>query len=476
MSSVKPAGPGVATQPYNIVTVSGLKPGDHLCVLYETEQEHQELLTAYIRDGLERNQKVIYIVDSHTAEVILEYLNKTGLRTTDFLASGQFSILTAEDSYLLDGSFDPGAMIDLLRREEDQALKEGYAAMRVTGEMTWVLRGQPGSERLIEYEARLNDYFPGSRALALCQYDRWCFDVRILLDIIATHPIVVIGTEAYDNFYYVPHKQFLGEEDSLSVLDQRIELLRDRKRLEQALLESAKLYRTIFNGSSDAVFAYHLTEENLPGDFIEVNEKACEMLGYTREKLMGLNRMDLEAPQGMETLAERLGTLRERKRGLHETAMITKQGRLVPVEISSNLVELDGRLLVLAIARDISERERAEETLRLSEERFSKVFDASPLAICIAALPEGRLMDANPAYVGLTGYMLDELIGHTTVELGLAPSLEKRSEVLEELSRQGGFLDFATQLRSRNGEVMDLKAHVVIIELNGERCALTMLE
>ena len=72
-------------------------------------------------------------------------------------------------------------------------------------------------------------------------------------------------------------------------------------------------------------------------------------------------------------------------------------------------------------------------------------------------------MDANPAYVGLTGYMLDELIGHTTVELGLAPSLEKRSEVLEELSRQGGFLDFATQLRSRDGEVMDLQAHVVII-------------
>jgi PAS domain S-box-containing protein len=467
---------GITAQPYSIITLSELKPGDHLCILYETEQEHQELLTAYIRDGLERNQKVVYIVDSHTAEVILEYLDKTGLRTAEYLASGQLSILTAEDSYLREGRFDPGAMIDLLRREEDQALKEGYAAMRVTGEMTWVLRGQPGSERLIEYEARLNDYLPGSRALALCQYDRWCFDARILLDVIATHPIVVIGTEAYDNFYYVPHGQFLGEDDSFSMVNQRIDHLRDRKRLEQALLDNAKLYHTIFNGSSDAVFVYHLTEENLPGDFIEVNEKACKMLGYSREKLMGLNRLDLETPQGMELLKERLCALRERKRGLYETTLVTKQGRQVPVEINSNLVELDGRLVVLAIARDITERQLAEETLRLSEERFSKVFDASPLAICIAALPEGRLVDANPAYVDLTGYTRDELIGHTTIELGLVPSLERRGEMLEELSRQGGFMGFPTRLRARDGEVKELKAHVVIIELDGERCALTMLE
>ncbi len=467
---------GIATQPYSIVTMSGLEPGDHLCILYETEQQHQELLTTYIRDGLEHDQKVIYIVDSHTADVILKYLDKTGFPAAGYLASGQFSILTAEDSYLRNGSFDPGAMIDLLRREEDQALKEGYAAMRVTGEMTWVLRGHPGSERLIEYEARLNDYFPGSRALALCQYDRWCFDSRVLLDIIATHPIVVIGTEAYDNFYYVPHGQFLGEEDSSSVLNQRIELLQDRKLLEQALLESEQLYHTIFNGSSDAVFVYLLTEEDLPGDFIEVNEQACEMLGYSREKLMGLNRLDLEAPRSLELLKERLHTLRERKRGLHETTLLTKQGRLVPVEISSNLVDLDGRMLVLAIARDITERKQAEETLRLSEERFSKVFDASPLAICIAALPEGRLLDANPAYVDLTGYTREELIGRTTVELGLVPSLEKRGEMLAELSRKGGFIGFPTQIRSRDGGVKDLKAHVVLIELNGESCALTMLE
>lgn len=232
---------------------------------------------------MEQNQKVIYIVDSHTAEVILDYLEKAGLRTAGYLASGQFSIL-----------------------------------------------------------------------------------------------------------------------------DQRIEHLKDRKRLEQSLLESAQLYRTIFNAGSDAIFVYPLTGEDLPGGFIEVNEKACEMLGYTREKLMGLNRMDLEAPPGVETLKERLRTLRERKRGLFETNRVTKQGRLVPVEISSNLVELDGRLLVLSIARDITERRRAE--------------------------------------------------------------------MLEELSGKGGFHDFPTRLRSRDGEVKDLKAHVAIIELGGERCALTMLE
>ena len=283
-------------QPYSIVAVSGIEPGDHLCILYETEQQHQELLTSFIRSGLEQGQKVVYIVDSHTADVILEYLAKVGVETAGYMDSGQLSILNVEGSYLREGSFDPDAMIDLLRREERLALEEGYSALRVTGEMTWVLRGQPGSERLIEYEAKLNTYFPGSRALALCQYDRWAFDARLLLDVIATHPIVVIGTEAYDNFYYTTPGQLQGGDDATFTLNQRIGQLKARKRLEESLRDSEKLYRTIFNGSNDAIYLYYLDEESEPAEFLEVNDGACRLLDYSREKLMKMNRLDLVAP------------------------------------------------------------------------------------------------------------------------------------------------------------------------------------
>jgi len=178
-------------------TIADLQPGDHLCCLYETEEEHRAVLTPFLRQGLERGEKVIYIVDTRTAEAILGYLQDNGLEVEPYLASGQLAILTHHNACMREGIFDPEGMIALLRAETERALAQGYPALRVTGEMTWALRGLPGSERLIEYEARLNEFFPGSKCLAICQYDRRRFDLAVLLDVLRTHPVAVIGTEVY---------------------------------------------------------------------------------------------------------------------------------------------------------------------------------------------------------------------------------------------------------------------------------------
>jgi hypothetical protein len=90
-------------------------------------------------------------------------------------------------------------MIGLLREETDRALAEGYSALRVTGEMTWALAGEPGSECLVEYESMLNEFFPNSSCYAICQYDRRRFDADMLLDILQTHPKVLYGREGFDN-------------------------------------------------------------------------------------------------------------------------------------------------------------------------------------------------------------------------------------------------------------------------------------
>jgi hypothetical protein len=153
--------------------VSDLMPGDHLCCIYSSEDEHRALLTPYLRQGLEYNQRVLYIVDAHTAKEVLGYLRDDGLVVEPYLESGQLFILTVDDAYMKGGVFDPDGMIRLLTEETDLAVSQGYAALRVTGEMTWALRGLPGSERLIEYEAKLNLFLPESKCMALCQYDRW---------------------------------------------------------------------------------------------------------------------------------------------------------------------------------------------------------------------------------------------------------------------------------------------------------------
>ncbi len=174
------------TKEPSIRTLAELKPGDHLCCLYRTEEEHRALLTPFLRQGLEQGEKVIYIVDARTEAIINGYLQDNGIAVDPYSASGQLKILTVDDAYMREGVFDPDGMIQLLRREMERALAEGYKALRVTGEMSWALREPSGSGRLIEYEAKLNDFFPGSQCLAICQYDMRLFEPEVLLDVLST--------------------------------------------------------------------------------------------------------------------------------------------------------------------------------------------------------------------------------------------------------------------------------------------------
>ncbi len=144
--------------------MANLEPGDHLCCLYQTEEEHRAVLTPFLRQGLERDEKVLYILDAHTPEAILGYLRDDGLDVEPYLSRGQLAIVTRGDSYMREGVIDPERMIELRWAETEQAVAEGYQALRVTGEMTWALRGLPASEVLIEYEARLR-YSRSERAI-----------------------------------------------------------------------------------------------------------------------------------------------------------------------------------------------------------------------------------------------------------------------------------------------------------------------
>ena len=94
--------------------------------------------------------------------------------------------------------------------------------MRATGEMTWALAGEPGSERLVEYESRVNEFFAThDKCYGLCQYDRRRFDSEMLLDILHTHPNVLYGKEGFDNsqMYYVPPQVFLERDRQSATLE-----------------------------------------------------------------------------------------------------------------------------------------------------------------------------------------------------------------------------------------------------------------
>ncbi len=136
------------------------------------------------------------------------------------------------------------------------------------------------------------------------------------------------------------------------------------ERLHAELEASERKYRFLFNAGNDAIFVYRLTPDSRPGQFIEANELASGLTGYSKAELMGLTPMDLVVPEERELVLASNQQFSEKKQRIFERTLLTRDGRRIPVEISSHFFALNGEPTILAIARDITERKRVEAELR----------------------------------------------------------------------------------------------------------------
>jgi len=311
-------------------------------------------------------------------------LRDDGVEVKPYLDNGQLSIITANDAYMRDGVFNPDGMIDLLRGETERALAEGYSALRVTGEMTWALRGLPGAERLIEYEAKLNTFFPGSKCLALCQYDRRRFESDVILDVLATHPIAVVGTVIYDNLYYMPVVEFLGPDRPAATLRRWLQNLEVHRRAEEALRASEECFRALTESTSDWVW-----EVDVDGVYTYASPKVKDLLGYEPEEVIGKTPFDFMPPEEAKRIAEEFRAIVDSQRpfaGLENTNL-HKDGRLVVLDTSGvPFFDAYGRLCgYRGIDRDITERKKLDQ---LKDEFLGLVSHElrSPLTVIIGAI------------------------------------------------------------------------------------------
>lgn len=141
----------------------------------------------------------------------------------------------------------------------------------------------------------------------------------------------------------------------------------ENKRLKleiMRLTESEKKYRLLLNKGYDAIEVHGISDNGMPGKFIEVNDIICQRLGYTREELLKLSPVDLNPPDKVKEIPKIMDRLFQEKNILFEREHITKNGKKIPVEISAHLFEYNGKPTVLSIARDITERKRVEEEMK----------------------------------------------------------------------------------------------------------------
>ena len=240
----------------------------HLCNIYRNRNEQFSLVADFMLDGLRKGHKCMYIVDENTKDDVLGAIKEKEGRDDGSMLDNLI-FLTKEDSYLKGGSFDPDRMIKLLQETQETALAEGFSEFWVSGEMTWIFSSLTDIRKLLEYESKLNYFFPNSKSIGICQYNENKFDAKTLWGVLNTHPVVGIYGELYENPYYIPPEIYLaGISDNVSVamyenarddVVNRASVERERRRAESALREASKRL-TESNKELDA-FSYSVSHD-----------------------------------------------------------------------------------------------------------------------------------------------------------------------------------------------------------------------
>jgi diguanylate cyclase (GGDEF)-like protein/PAS domain S-box-containing protein len=205
------------------------------------------------------------------------------------------------------------------------------------------------------------------------------------------------------------------------------------------------------------------------GTFIEANRAALELFGRTREELIGKTALSIGAwpdPQDRAKLMEAMHA--EGAVSLRPVSIRRKSGEMRDLLVSAAWVELDRQKQMLMSAVDITEVHRAEELLRRSEERFEKIFQASPDAIVISRLKDGRYLEVNQRWLELFGYERREILGRTSLELGIWADPAERSRFVEQVVERGALQGFETRFRKKSGAIIDAVISADVIGIEGE--------
>jgi hypothetical protein len=188
-----------------------LSRNQHVCAFFRSEDEEYRVLLPFIREGFELNEKAFHIVDPKLRGSHLERLESGGIKVKETQQTGQLEVRNWEDAYLRDGHFDQYRMLALIERVFAKGGSGAFALTRLVAHMEWALEDRPGVNDLVEYETRLNQILPKYADPVICAYDTVKFGGGIMVDIMRTHPMIIIGGVLQENPFFVPPDEFLGE-------------------------------------------------------------------------------------------------------------------------------------------------------------------------------------------------------------------------------------------------------------------------
>ena len=183
----------------------------HVCGFFHSREEEYRVLLPLAKEGFERGEKVFHIVDPDQRPERMRRLEEAGINSAAARHPGQVEVRVWEDTYVRSGRFNKEAMITLLEETLRGAKADGFAQTWMWADMGWAMGEFPGVEDLVEYETRINHFLPRYDDLVVCAYDLAKIGASVMMDVLRTHPLVIIGGFLHENPFFVQPDELLRE-------------------------------------------------------------------------------------------------------------------------------------------------------------------------------------------------------------------------------------------------------------------------
>ena len=183
----------------------------HVCAFFNSDDEEYRVLLPFIKDGFDAGHKAIHVVNPDQRRDHLQRLANIGVDTAAAEQRGQFELRTNTDTYLRDGRFDQERMLAVFEQLASGNATHGFPLSRIVCRMDWVAKGGPSIDDVVEFEARVNNIWRLHDDAVICTYRLHQFSGDAVVDIMRTHPLVIIGGALQHNPFFVPPEQFVSE-------------------------------------------------------------------------------------------------------------------------------------------------------------------------------------------------------------------------------------------------------------------------
>jgi chemotaxis family two-component system sensor kinase Cph1 len=198
-----------------------LSPGDHVCSLYETDEQLAETVAGFLAEGLALKERCWYVPCAGEGAAIRRALARLGVDVDAETKRSALQLLDSSDTYTVHGGFDPEETMRVFSEAIEQALIDGFNGFRAAADMSWALDAVDGGEAVVTYEALLRMLFSSAPATGLCLYDKRRMPVPVLNGALLTHPVIESAGRFMANAAYDPDVRTLADVDSSSAVPRR---------------------------------------------------------------------------------------------------------------------------------------------------------------------------------------------------------------------------------------------------------------